>query len=392
MGQSRIRTGIIGAGFVGRVHAEALRRVGAADVVAVSDLNLNAARRVADAVGIDRATDDPRDILDDPSIAAVHICTPNALHYEQAAAALVAGKHVVCEKPLAISADQGAALVSAAAARDLRNCTCHSLRCYPMVQQVRAMIADGELGDVLIAQGTYSQDWLLYDTDWNWRIDSEDGGISRAIADIGSHWCDMLEHITGQHLTSLCADLATFHPIRQRPRRAVDTFAGKKASGESSEAVQVKSEDYGGVLFRLGDRARGAMTVSQVSAGRKNQLRIEIYGTKASAAWNGERPDELWIGRRDRGSEILLKDPSALAPAAAAYADLPGGHSEGYDDTFKQLFRRFYASILQPGLTIDYPQFADGHRQLMIRDAVLASHQDRRWVDCAVEAASASFR
>jgi predicted dehydrogenase len=259
-----------------------------------------------------------------------------------------------------------------------------------MVQQMRAMVAAGELGDVLVAQGTYSQDWLLYDTDWNWRIDSKDGGVSRAMADIGSHWCDMLEHVTGHRIGSVCADLVTFHPVRRRSRRGVDTFAGKAAGEEATEAVQVESEDYAGVLFRLGERAHGAMTVSQVSAGRKNQLRLEIYGTKASVAWNGERPDELCIGRRDRGSEILLKDPAALAPDAAAYADLPGGHSEGYDDTFKQLFRRFYRSILDDRARAEYPTFADGYRALTVLEAVLESHARRQWVECAFEQAPLS--
>jgi predicted dehydrogenase len=221
----------------------------------------------------------------------------------------------------------------------------------------------GEFGDILVAQGTYSQDWLLYDTDWNWRVEAKSSGPLRAMADIGSHWCDMLEHVSGERIAAVCVDLATFHASRNHT--VVDT------------------EDYGGVLFHLGARARGAFTVSQVAAGCKNRLSLEIYGTRASAAWNQERPNELWIGHRSGPNEMLLKDPALLDPHAATYADLPGGHAEGYGDTFKQLFRRFYRSIEEPGAPRDFPQFDDGLRQMRLLDAVLASQQCRGWADVA---------
>ena len=387
MTRSRIRTAIIGAGFIGRVHLEALRRVGLVDVVAIADVSGDSAARLAEAFGVERATDDVTTVLSDGSIDVVHICAPNAMHYDLATAVLRAGKHVLCEKPLAVSSDQAASLVSLAAERGLRNCTCYNLRYYPMVQQMRAMIAAGDAGNLIVVQGTYSQDWLLYDTDWNWRIDRNDGGPLRAMADIGSHWCDLVEHVTGQQIASVCTDLATFHTTRRRPRRAVETFGGKTAPAANAfEEVRVESDDYGAVLFRLGERVRGAFTVSQVSAGCKNRLSVEVYGTNAGMAWNGERPDELWIGRRDRPSEIMLKDPSTLARAAAAYADLPGGHSEGYDDTFKQIFRRFYRAVADPTAAAEYPQFVDGLRQMRLLDAALASHQQRAWVDVVTEA------
>ncbi len=234
----------------------------------------------------------------------------------------------MCEKPLAMTSAEAASLSAAAAARGIRHATCYNLRFYPMVQQMRCMREAGEFGDVLVAQGTYSQDWLLYDTDWNWRVEAKSSGPLRAMADIGSHWCDMLEHVSGERIAAVCVDLATFHTSRNN--------------------APVDTEDYGGVLFHLGARARGSFTVSQVAAGRKNRLSVEIYGTRASAAWNQERPDELWIGHRNGRNEILLKDPALLDPRAAAYADLPGGHAEGYGDTFKQLFRRFYRSIDEP--------------------------------------------
>jgi predicted dehydrogenase len=237
------------------------------------------------------------------------------------------------------------------------------------------------LGDILIVQGTYSQDWLLYETDWNWRLISQEGGRSRCLADIGSHWCDGVEHVTGRRITSLCADIQTFHPTRKKAKHAVDTFSGKALRKEDYEDVTIDTEDYAAVMFQMGERTRGCFTVSQVSAGRKNSYRFEIFGTKAGMAWDGERPEELWIGHRDAPNHVLLKDPPLLKAEARAYADLPGGHSEGYDDTFKQVFRRFYSGIENPGAKPEYPQFVDGLRHMTILDAEFASYERKGWVD-----------
>ena len=376
-----IKTAIFGTGFMGRVHLEGVRRVESVDAVAIVGRNIEAARRLGTGFSVPTITTDYHEILRDPAIDAVHICTPNAQHFPMAKDALQAGKHVLCEKPLATSAREGQELVALAKQQGLRNCVCHNLRYYPMVQQMRAMCAAGDLGDILVIQGTYSQDWLLYDTDWNWRVETKAGGPSRAMADIGSHWFDMAEHVTGLRVTSLCADLQTFHQKRKQPKHSVETFANKLLGPEDYVETPVDTEDFGAVIFRMGTRTRGSMTASQVSAGRKNGLSIEIYGTKASVAWNQERPDELWSGHRDDGNKIFIKDPSLLKPAARSFADLPGGHSEGYDDTFKQVFRRFYASIAAAGVAPEYPQFTDGLRQLMILDAELQSHGTRSWVD-----------
>jgi predicted dehydrogenase len=288
---------------------------------------------------------------------------------------------VLCEKPLAMSTKEAQEIEALASAKNLRNCTCHNLRYYPMVQQMRSMREAGDLGEILVVQGTYSQDWLLHDTDWNWRIESDKNGPSRVMADIGSHWCDMAEHVTGQRIQSLCADLQTFHKTRKRPKVSVETFAGKTLSPEDYELVPIDTEDFGSVIFRMGERARGAFTASQVSAGRKNRLNIEIYGTKSSVVWDQERPDELWIGNRNTNNQMLVKDPSLMKTAAQSFAELPGGHVEGYNDTFKQVFRRFYKSIESPDSVPEYPQFADGHRQLKILEAEMASHKTRAWVE-----------
>jgi predicted dehydrogenase len=376
-----IRAAIFGTGFMGRVHLEALRRVEFVEAAAIAGRNLEAAQRLGAGFSISTVASDYREILCDASISAVHICTPNAQHFSMAKDALNAGKHVICEKPLAISVEQGDELVSLAARQGVRNCVCHNLRFYPMVQQMRAMCEEGDLGEILIVQGTYSQDWLLYETDWNWRVDAAAGGPSRCMADIGSHWFDMAEHVTGRRVTSLCADLQTFHATRKQPKKSAATFDHKLLRPEDYVETPVDTEDFGAVLFRMGARARGSVVASQVSAGRKNRLSIEIYGTKSSVAWDQERPDELWVGRRETGNQIVLKDPSLLKSAARSHADLPGGHSEGYDDTFKQIFRRFYASINSPAGAVEYPQFSDGSRQLNILNAVLESNRTRGWID-----------
>ncbi|QNI38262.1 Gfo/Idh/MocA family protein [Edaphobacter albus] len=375
----RVKTAVVGTGFMGRVHLEALRRVEHVEVIAVVGRTAESARKLADAYDVPLATDDYAELLKNPELDAVHICTPNAQHYPMTKAAIEAKKNVLCEKPVAMSAKEAEELAALAEKVKVRNCVCHNLRFYPMVQQMRRMREAGELGEILVAQGTYSQDWLLYDTDWNWRVDEAASGASRAMADIGSHWFDSIEHITGLRVSSLCADLQIFHPTRKRPKRSVESFTGKLPTAEDVDEVPVKTEDFGAVIFRLGDSARGAMTASQVNAGRKNGLSLEVYGTKSSVAWNQERPDELWIGHRNTPNQIIIKDPSLLLPAAARYADLPGGHSEGYDDTFKQVFRRFYASIFDPSAPVEYPQITDGLRQMRVLEAVLESSRTRTW-------------
>jgi len=321
-------------------------------------------------------------VLADENIDAVHVCTPNDLHFPMVKAALQAGKNVLCEKPLTMTSAESRELAALAEKKNLAHCVNHNLRFYPVVQQIRSMIANGELGDILIVNGTYFQDWLLYDTDWNWRATAESGGELRAMGDIGSHWMDMIQHLTGLKITALCADLETFHKTRKRPKGSVETFSGKKLQAADYDSAAITTDDFGAVLIRLGDRARGSFAVSQMSAGRKNRFQFEIYGTKSGVAWNQERPDELWIGQRNTPNQFLIKDPSLLDPRAATFADLPGGHSEGYDDTFKQMFRRFYARVADPGAPVEYPTFADGAWGMELLEKVLVSSRRRAWVEC----------
>ena len=366
---------------MGRTHTEAVRRLGNVEIAGVASVTEDLAKTFANQMGIDRYTGDYRTLLADKTIDAVHVCTPNALHFPISRDAMLAGKHVICEKPLATSSAEAQQLVDLAKEKNVANCTFHNLRYYPMCQQVRRMREAGELGEILVVQGTYSQDWLLYDTDWNWRIDSRENGPSRCFADIGTHWCDMIEHTTGLRIQSLCADLATFHKTRKRPKGEIETFAGKTLQPSDYDEVPIDTEDFGAMILRLGDRARGAMTVSQVSAGRKNYFRYEIYGSKASVTWDQESPDTLWIGHRNEANQLYVKDPSLMLPAARSYADLPGGHSEGYDDTQKQTMRRFYRTVEDRNAPVEYGQFVDGLRGLVIVEKVLESSKKRAWVD-----------
>lgn len=376
-----IKTALIGTGFMGKVHAENLRRLGTVEISAVAGSSSERATEFGKSIGVPRTTGNYQELLEDRAIDAVHVLTPNALHYPMCRAALQAGKHVLCEKPFTVSFEQARELVDLAGRTGLGNCIQHNLRYYPVVQQARRMIEAGELGEILIVQGAYSQDWLLYDSDWNWRVNASDNGGLRAMGDIGSHWMDLIQHVSGLPITELCADLATFHRTRRRPKGSVETFAGKQMQPSDYEMVPIDTEDFGSVLLHLGDRARGAFTVSQMSAGRKNMFAFEIYGTKAGVAWNQERPDELWIGQRNDPNRIIVKDPALLYPKAAAYADLPGGHSEGYDDTHKQVFKRFYARVLDAAAPVEYPTFEDGLRGMKLLEKVAESAKKRGWVE-----------
>ncbi len=376
----KIKTAIVGTGFMGKVHTENVRRLGNVEVAAVVGSSPERAKQFAEANAIPFATGNLNDVLQDKEIAAVHICTPNVDHYPMSLAAIDAGKAVLCEKPLTMNVEEARKLVDAAKAKNAVNCVQHNLRYYPVVQQMRQMIAAGDLGEILIVQGTYSQDWLLYDTDWNWRLDSKSNGKLRVMGDIGSHWMDMIQHLTALKITAVCADLSTFHKTRKRPKGSVETFSGKKSATADYETFPVDTEDFGVVMLHLGDKARGAFTVSQMSAGCKNHFAFEIFGTKAGVAWNQEQPDTLWIGHRNEPNQTIIKDASLFYPAAASFADLPGGHSEGYDDSHKQVFKRFYSRVADPSASIEYPTFEDGLRGMILLEKVAESAAKQAWV------------
>ena len=377
---SKIRTAMIGTGFMGKVHTEAVRRLGNVEVVAAAGSSDAKARAFADANGIPGATGDWKSLVGSKEVDAVHILTPNVDHCEMVKAFAKGGQHVLCEKPLAMNAAEARDMLKAAEKHNVVHATNHNLRYYPIVQHARAMIAKGDLGDILVVQGTYYQDWLLYETDYNWRLEAKSNGALRVVGDIGSHWMDMIQHLTGLKISSLCADLQIMHKNRKRPKGSVETFSAKLAKGVGYEDYKVETEDFGMVMMKLGERARGCFSVSQVSAGCKNRLEFEVFGTKAGLRWNQETPDLLWIGNRNAPNQILLKDPSLMAGDSASFADLPGGHSEGYDDSHKQLFRRFYNRIADRKAKIEYPTLADGLWGMTCIEAVAKSHKKQGWV------------
>ncbi|HEX9006950.1 MAG TPA: Gfo/Idh/MocA family oxidoreductase [Bacteroidota bacterium] len=381
----QVNAAVIGTGFIGPAHLEALMRVGDVKVSAIASTEPEKARALASRFSIPRVYSRWEEVVSDPEVQVVHNCTPNNLHYAINKAALLAGKHVLSEKPLTMTAAESAKLLELVRTRSLVNGVNFNYRFYPLIQHARALVRRGELGSVYLVHGHYLQDWLFYDTDYNWRLEPEISGASRAVADIGSHWCDLIQFVTGLKIRSVCADLATIHASRKRPLMSVETFKGKEEGIAGTEPVEVKTEDAGVIMFRLENGARGACTVSQVSAGRKNREWFEIDGSKMALAWDQEEPNTLWIGRRDRPNELLIKDPSLLDQEARPYAHYPGGHPEGYPDGPKNLFLGFYEFIRSgkdPRTTPPpFPTFADGHLENKIVEAVLTSNRDRQWVD-----------
>ena len=380
----KVKVGVIGTGFIGPAHIEALRRLGYVDVVALADINEETAKKKAEALSIGKHYGDYRELLADKDIEVVHICTPNYLHYKMAKDALLAGKHVVCEKPLAVKSSEAEELIKIAKEKNLVTAVHFNLRFYPLMHHAKKMVEDGELGRILAVNGSYQQDWLFYETDFSWRLQPEFSGETRAIADIGSHWMDLVEFISGTGICSVCADFATFYPIRKKPLKPVETYSGKMLTPEDYEDIKITTEDYATVLLRFNNGAHGSMTVNQVAPGRKNRLYFEIYGAKKAIGWNSERPNELWIGRRDGNNEVLLKDPSLLNQYAREITSFPGGHNEGFPDTSKQLFGKLYRYILEKGYlkgeTPDFPTFEAGYREIVLCDAILKSSKEDRWL------------
>ena len=371
-----LRAGVVGTGFIGVVHVEALRRLGI-EVVGVVGSSPERARAKAVAPVVESY----EQLLDDDTVDVVHLTTPNHLHHAQVAQALAAGKHVVCEKPLALTSEESAELLELAERSGVVHCTNFNIRFYPQVQQARALVASGALGAVWNVHGGYLQDWLQLPTDWNWRLEPEKGGELRAVADIGSHWLDLVQFVLGSRIDSLLADLATAIPLRRRPAREIETFAA--ADDVEREDAPMTTEDLAHILLRFEDGTRGSLVVSQVSAGRKNSLRFEVDGSKGALAWDSEQNEALWLGHRGKPNELLLRDPSLLAAGANARTALPAGHPEGFADTFKELYRAVYAAVADggPPAEPDYPTFADGHWENVLGDAVARSNRERRWVE-----------
>ena len=380
--KKKLNAGVIGVGFIGQEHMEAIRRTNLGTVTAIAGHNLERTAAKADLFGIERYFDDYRQLLALPDIDVVHICTPNNLHYPMARDALLAGKHVVCEKPLTIDANEASHLVRLAKEKGLVNAIHFNIRYYPLVRQARDFVADGQVGRIYAATGSYLQDWLYYDTDYSWRLESSQSGATRAIGDIGTHWMDLIEYVTGERIQSVMADFSTFLPIRKKPQKAVETWSNKLLSSHDYQEVTIDTEDYASVLLRFESGARGCFTVNQMAAGRKNRVFFEISGSQSSLVWNSESPNEMLIGHRNTANSILIRDPSLMTPDAQSLVSLPGGHNEGFADTSKQLFKEVYQYILSNRICVQpsFPTFHDGLREAQLCDAIVKSAKTGNWV------------
>lgn len=372
-----IKTALIGAGFVGPHHMEAARRLGFVDVVALAGSSDSSAQAKAERLNIPRAYGSYQALLDDPEIEVIHNCTPNALHLPVTLAAIERGKHVIADKPLALNSADAKKMLDAARKKGIVHAVTFNYRYNPLMQQARVMTARGDLGQVHFVHGGYLQDWLLYPNDYNWRLEKE-GGASRCVADIGSHWCDLIGYLTGARISEVLAEYTTVFSSRQKLKGSREAFA-QSGGGDEYDLYPVETEDFASVLLRFENGMRGTFSVSQVSAGHKNGLELEINGRQASVGWKQERPNELWIGRRNDPNGWLLKDPSLLDPSIRHYAALPGGHGEAWADAFRNLLRNVYTFIAENhSMTndkeqIDFPTFEDGYESNCVVEAITRS-------------------
>ena len=369
--------GIVGTGFIGPHHIDAVRRLGFVDVVAIAEMNDSLAKAKADALGVPKAYGSYEAMLDDPAVEVVHNTTPNYLHFPVNAAVIAKGKHIVSDKPLALTADQARQLRDQANKAGVVNAVTFSYRGNPLVQQMRHAITTGRIGTPRFVFGHYLQDWLLKDTDYSWRLEPDKGGASSALGDIGSHWCDLAQHVTGLRITHVLGEMTTVVPRRKRPKGSREAFAAAGAN-EDFDLVDIKVEDLASVMVRFDNAAKGTFTVAQVCAGHKNDCFVEVSGTLGSMRWVQEEQNQLWIGHRDKANEVLAKDPSLLDKAVQPYVHMPGGHQEGWPDAFSNIMRDVYGFIASGKKATDvrppaYASFEDGYRANVIVEAILES-------------------
>lgn len=379
----RIRVGIIGTGYIGVSHIEAIRRIGYLELLAVADANAELAKRKAEELFIPRYYQTLDELLDDPDIDVIHNCTPNNMHFDINKRIIESGKHVFSEKPLARDRRESAELVRILAANpDVVGAVNFNYRMNPLVQEIRQRIDSGAIGPVRLVHGCYLQDWLLYDTDYNWRLEPEIAGISRCIADIGSHWMDLVQHVTNAKITDVCADLVTVIPMRKKPSQQVETFSVTKS--EQYEERPITTEDYGAVLFRMDNGAHGVYHTSEVSAGHGCYIDLEINGSLASLRWNQETADQMWMGFRDQDNHLIMRNPNTMHPEARAISYLAKGHPEGWNDAFKNNIACFYQYLTEGRrLHKDQPRFAtfeDADTIIRLTEAIVESSSTRQWV------------
>ncbi len=369
----------MGAGFIGQAHIEAIRRLGFVDVVAVAQNGQEKAEEAARSLNVPKAYGNYMDLLQDKDIDVIHNCTPNYLHYETSKQILLHGKHLLSEKPLTLTSEEAKELYHLAKGKDLVTGINFNYRQFPMVQHLRGMVREHDLGNIRIVRGHYLQDWLLYQTDYNWRIEPEYGGRTRVIGDIGSHLFDLAQYVTGARITEVLADTSIVYPIRYKPLKGQQTFQASEQ--KETEPVEIKTEDYCSVLVKFDNGSRGVFTVSQVSAGNKNALELNLDGDLASGSWKQEESFRLVVGYRDKPSETVLRDPSLLKKEALPFLHYPGGHEEGWTESLKNMMQNFYDAVRSKSLISDsVASFKEGYQIMLIIDAIVKSADTGSWV------------
>ncbi len=368
---------VIGTGFIGTVHVESIRRTGVT-VKGVLSGSAESTKRGAENLSVATQYKSVQEICSDKDVTVVHVTSPNALHYPQVKQLMSSGKHVICEKPLALTANEGIDLLNLANKSGLVNATCFNTRFYPMVHEARSIVKSDLIGIPRYIKGHYHQDWLTLESDWNWRLEAELAGQLRAVADIGSHLIDQICFVSGLEIFEVMAELHTLVQTRQKPTGPVQTFTIDTST--QRESVKMSSDDAAGILIRFTNGARATISISQISSGRKNSLNWEISGPAGSLAFDSENPEQLWIGHRGQPNQIFHKDPSMLSPSASKISFYPGGHVEGFSETFRGLFESVYADIESDSRSANYPTFADGVRSLQVTDAIAESSQKSSWI------------
>jgi predicted dehydrogenase len=374
----KFRAGVIGVGFVGVAHIEAIRRLGNVEVIALAsrdDMGLK-----AESLNVPYSFSDYKQMIDTMELDMVHICTPNNTHYEIAMYAMQHGVHVLCEKPMTTDVEEAAVLAQTAKQKGLINAVNYHNRFYPVTHHLRQIIKEGQLGEIFTIHGGYIQDWLQYETDFNWRLISSASGKTRTVSDIGSHWLDLVEYITGLRIVEVFANFNTFYKSRKRSLKALETFSSAKPLSPEYENVDIDTEDFASILLRFDNGAMGNVLVSQMFAGEKNKISVFIGGSEMSAQWDSNDINNIILGRRDEPNLLLTKDPRLLHPASKELSSYPGGHAEGFPDAFKQAFKQIYASIDDPSIRKDYATFEDGSRQMLMCERIYESAHTNKWV------------
>jgi len=380
---AKLKTGIIGMGYIGESHIEAVRRIGLCELVAIADTNANLAKAKAETYGIEKVYNTVDEILADPEIDVIHNCTPNFLHAEINRKVIESGKHLLSEKPLTKTYEEALSLVQLSEKNpDVVVGVNFNYRMNPMIQEMKYRINRGDIGTPRIATGTYQQDWLLYDTDYSWRLEPDVSGKSCAVADIGSHWMDAVQTVTNGKIIEVMADLETVIPVRKKPKAQTETFTSKVAT--EYELVDIENEEYASVMFRMDNGVRGVFHVSELAAGHGCYFNFEINGSKASYRWNQEENDRMWIGHRDGDNGYVIRNPNTMAPEVRQYTGLAMGHPEGWNDAFKGNIVSFYKFIAAgKKMHSDKPDFAtlqDAAYLVKLTEKIVQSSKERRWI------------